>query len=164
MRRTRTPWHESNNPGTLVRGATWRGWVWVITAVVMVGLILGGVWWFKVATSEIKGAGDATIQINSGKNQIAVQEAFEDLYGNILAYDRNLDQAARDKAEHPGDSFFATNYSGLVKTCNDAVTKYNADARKVSRSKWLTNDLPFEIDSRDPLTDCRETNYKETPR
>lgn len=157
MRRQRDPWYDSDNPTTLVRGATWRFGIWLASIVVIIGLIGGGVWAFRVVTSEAKGAGDAALEINSGKNRIAAQETFEALYQQILAYDRNLDQAAKDKAEHPGNSFFATNYSGLVKTCNDAVGQYNADARKVSRAKWLTDDLPYEIDTNDTATDCKES-------
>jgi hypothetical protein len=129
----------------------------VVLALIVTGII-GGVWWgVKVATSDAKGAGDAQIKINSGDNRINAQETFEQLYQQIQAYDRNLDQAAADKAEHPGDSFYATNYSGLVKTCNDAVFQYNAEARKVSRAKWRDPALPFEIDTANLLTDCKET-------
>lgn len=130
---------------------------WIVIGILFIGLISVGIWGFKVATSDVKGTGDATRQINSGKNRIAAQESFEALYAQIKAYDRNLDQAARDKAEHPKDDFYATNYSGLVKTCNDAVAQYNADARKVSRAKWLTDDLPYEIDNDDTTTDCKES-------
>lgn len=154
---SKTPWYDSDNPTRVARGFSWRLAVWILAAVLFFGAIGGGIWWFKVATSDVKGAGDAAVQINSGKNRIAAQETFEALYAQIQAYDRNLDQAAKDKADHPGDSFFATNYSGLVKTCNDAVAQYNADARKVSRAKWLTDDLPFEIDQTDTRFDCKET-------
>lgn len=152
--RHREEWREVDS---VSRSAGWRIGVWILVFVLFGGILTGGIWWFKVATSEVKGAGDATRQINSGKNRIAAQETFEALYQQIQTYDRNLDQAAKDKAEHPGDSFYATNYSGLVKQCNDAVGQYNADARKVSRAKWLTEDLPFEIDLNNPLTDCHET-------
>lgn len=154
----RDPWYDSDNPSRVVRGFSWRMAIWTIVAILFVGAIGVGIWYFKVATSDIKGSGDATVQINSGKNRIAAQESFEALFAQIKAYDKNLDQAAKDKAEHPNDSFFATNYSGLVKTCNDAVQQYNADARKVSRAKWLTDDLPYEIDQNDPLFDCKESS------
>jgi nitrate reductase NapE component len=149
----RQEWREIDSAS---RSAGWRIALWTVLAVLFVGAIGGGIWYFKVATSDVKGTGDATRQINSGQNRIASQEAFEALYAQIQAYDRNLDQAAKDKAEHPGDSFYTTNYSGLVKQCNDAVGQYNADARKVSRAKWLTDDLPFEIDLNNPATDCKE--------
>jgi hypothetical protein len=153
----REPWYESSNPDRVARSAGWRLALWVLAAVLFVGLVSGGIWAFKVATSDVKGSGDAQRKVNSGDNRIAAQESFEALYQQIQAYDRNLDQAAKDKTEHPGDGFYATNYSGLVKTCNDAVGQYNADARKVSRAKWLSTDLPFEIDGSDPKTDCKET-------
>lgn len=153
----REPWYESNNPDRVARAAGWRVALWILGIVLFVGAISGGVWAFKVATSDVKGAGDAQRKVNSGDNRIAAQESFEALYQQIQAYDRNLDQAAKDKAEHPGDPYFATNYSGLVKTCNDAVGQYNADARKLSRAKWLSTDLPFEIDGSDPKTDCKES-------
>lgn len=153
----REPWYDSDNPSKVARGFGWRVGVWVVAIVVFFGLIGIGVWGFKVATSDVKGQGDQTRITNDGRNRIAAQESFEALYAQIQAYDRNLDQAAKDKAEHPGDSFYATNYSGLVKTCNDAIGQYNADARKVSRAKWLTSDLPYEIDVNNPATDCKET-------
>lgn len=131
--------------------------IWVAAIIAVVAVIGIGGWVFKVATSDVKGKGDATVQINSGKNRIAAQESFEALFNQIKAYDKNLDQAAADKKEHPGDSFYATNYSGLVKQCNDAVAQYNGDANKVSRAKWLTDDLPFQIDDNNPLTDCKES-------
>lgn len=131
--------------------------IWTVVAVLFFGALGGGIWAFKVATSEVKGEGDKTRIVNDGKNQIAAQETFEALYQQIQAYDRNLDQAAADKAAHPGDAFFATNYSGLVKQCNDAVGQYNADARKVSRAKWLSSDLPYEIDQADARFDCKES-------
>ncbi len=131
--------------------------IWTIVGVLFFGALGAGIWMFKVATSEVKGEGDKTRIVNDGKNQIAAQEAFEALFQQIQAYDRNLDQAAADKAEHPGDAFFATNYSGLVKQCNDAVGQYNADANKVSRAKWMSEDLPFQIDQTNPLFDCKET-------
>lgn len=153
----REPWYESENPSRVARGASWRLGAWIVGAVVFFGLIGVGIWGFRVATSEVKGAGDKAIIVNDGKNQIASQELFEALYQQIQVYDRNLDQAAADKAEHPNDTFFATNYSGLVKTCNDAVGQYNADAKKVSRAKWMSEDLPYQIDQTNPLFDCKET-------
>ena len=140
-----------------IRSVGARVAIWTIVGLLFFGAIGGGIWAFKVATSEVKGRGDKTRIINDGKNQIAAQETFEALFQQIQAHDRNLDQAAADKAEHPGDTFFATNYSGLVKTCNDTVFQYNAEANKVSRAKWMSEDLPFQIDQTNPLFDCKET-------
>lgn len=131
--------------------------IYVVVFLAVAGIIGAITWGIRVATSDVKGAGDATVKINSGANRIAAQEDFEKLYQQIQVYDKNLDQAAKDKAEHSGDSWYAENYSGLVMTCNNAVGQYNADARSISRAKWMSEALPYEIDQNDPRFDCKET-------
>ena len=111
----------------------------------------------KAATSETKGQLEKTIQINSGKNQIQSQELFQDLHAKILEYDKNLDIAALMHKANPSNAFHETNYTGLVMTCNAAVTQYNSEAGKVSRGKWMSPDLPYQIDQADPRYDCKET-------
>lgn len=154
---SREPWYDSGNPTRVARGASWRIGLWILAVVVFTGLISGGIWAFKVATSDIKGAGDQARKVNSADNRIFAQEHFFTLYNNLLAYDQQLDQAAADKAEHPGDPIWATNYSGLVKICIDARNQYNADANKVTQAKWRDPQLPFQINEFDPKTDCKET-------
>lgn len=134
----------------------WRVVLWVIAALAIGGLITWGTLAITAATSETKGQLDKTIEINKGKNQIASQELFEDLYAKIQEYDKNLDVAFAAKVDNPS-SFNKTNYDGLVMTCNEAVTQYNAEARKISRGKWMAADLPYEIDSTDARFDCKET-------
>jgi hypothetical protein len=153
----RDPWYESDNPTTVVRGASWRGGVWLACVLVAVAVI-GAVWWgVTVATSGVKGAGDTTKQNNSVTNRVFAQQHFEDLYAEITADDQKLDQAAADKAAHPGDDFYATNYTGLVNQCIGARAQYNQDAAKVLQRDWLSSDLPRQIDPTDPKTDCKET-------
>lgn len=156
----REPWHLSDNPRRLSSGAFRHVAAWVIGLAVVIGVIGGGGYLIKVAIAEPKGAADQHLITNSGKNRIAAQEAFEALYAQIQTYDRQLDQAAKDVIAYPNDPFFATNYSGLVKQCQDAVGQYNADARKVTRAKWLTDDLPFEIDQTDTRFDCKENSTR----
>lgn len=155
--RDREPWYESDNPTRVARGGAWRMALFVIAGIVLAGIIGGGIWAVKVATSDVRGAGDQAAKVNSANNRIFAQEHFFTLYNALIAYDQQLDQAAADKAEHPGDQFFATNYSGLVKTCIDARNQYNADANKVTQAKWRDPSLPFQIDDLDPKTDCKET-------
>lgn len=154
---SREPWYESDNPSRVMRGGSWRGALWVIAVVLFLGLIGGGIWTVKVLTSDVRGAGDQISRVNSGDNRIFAQQHFFELYNNLLAYDQQLDQAAKDKADHPDDLFFATNYSGLVKTCIDARNQYNADANKVTQAKWRDPSLPFQIDQLDAKTDCKES-------
>lgn len=159
----REPWYESDNPSRVARGMSWRAGLWIVAVVVFVALIGAGIWAVKVATSDVRGAGDQIQKVNSANNRIFAQEHFQTLYNGLLAYDQQLDQAAADKAEHPGDTYFATNYSGLVKTCIDARNQYNGDANKVTQAKWRDPALPYQIDALDPKTDCKEIPKETTP-
>lgn len=127
-----------------------------VTLVICVGVPVG-IYAIRVVVSKPKGAGDAEIKANSRDNRIFAQEHFRELYAAILTYDENLDQAAKDKREHPGDLYFAVNYSGLVKTCVDARNEYDADANKLTQARWRDPELPYQIDKSDPKTDCKES-------
>lgn len=130
---------------------------WIVVLILAIGLIVAAIWAVKVITSDARGAGDQTRQVNSGTNRINAQEHFEALYNEIKAYDQQLDQAAADKRDNPGDRVFSINYSGLVKQCLDARNQYNADANKVTQAKWRDQNLPYQIDVTDPSFDCKES-------
>lgn len=140
----------------VARMFSWRIALWIMGAVAFLGALGAAIWATRVATSDVKGAGDTAREVNSANNRIAAQEHFHALFNQIKAYDQQLNQAAADKASNPGDDFWATNYSGLVKTCIDARSAYNADASKVTRGKWRDPELPYEIDAADPVFDCKE--------
>lgn len=156
----REPWYESENPSRVARGASWRVAIWVIAIVLFCGLIATSIWAFKVVTSDVKGAGDATTQINSANNRINSQEWFHAQYAVILTADENLENAFDDMKAHPNDSFYQVNFTGLRNRCNEMVNNYNAEAMKVSRAKWLDPTLPVKIDSTDQATDCKERGAK----
>jgi hypothetical protein len=153
----REPWYESDNPDRIARAAGWRLGTWVIVILVFVAVIGGGTWIFKVATADVKGRGDTVIKVNEVDNRLFAQGNFLDLYNEIKASDRKLDQAAADKAAHPGDAFFATVYTGLKAHCEDTVAQYNAAAQKISQAKFRDEQLPPQIDRSNPDTDCQES-------
>lgn len=156
----REPWYESDNPRRLSSGVFRHVAAWVIGLVLLAGAISGGIWAFKVGFSGPKGAGDQTRITNDGRNRVNAQEWFQGQYGQILAADRNLDQAAANLNAHPsGDDhdFYLTNYTGLKNRCVDMVTAYNAEALKVSRAQWRDPALPQHIDDSDTTTDCKES-------
>jgi hypothetical protein len=131
---------------------------WVAIAILVIAVIGGVIWGVKVATSDVKGAGDATRITNDGRNRINAQEWFAGQYGQIKSTDRRIGEAATALAKTPAGEFEKTNYAGLVNRCMEMVGNYNAEANKVSRGKWLdTNVLPFQIDNSDPTTDCKES-------
>lgn len=139
-----------------ILSAGWRAVLVTVAVLVVCGGLSWAGWAIKVATSEVKGAGDAQIKINDANNRLQSQALFEDLYRKIQEYDKNLDVAYLAKKDNPS-SFNKTNYDGLVMTCNAAVQEYNAEARKTVRAKWLSPDLPYEIDQADPRFDCKES-------
>lgn len=162
MSRSREPWYDSDNPSRVARGASWRLGVWVVAAVVFFGLIGIGIWGFRVATADVKGRGDVTVKVNQADNRLFAQGQFNDLYQEVLASDRKLDQAAKDVSDHPGDTFYSTNYTGLKAHCEDTVAQYNSAARKISQAKFRDEDLPYQLDGSDSKADCKPTTEPTT--
>jgi len=128
------------------------GWVFVILAVIA---ILGiAVWGFNVATSSIKGQGDAVIQKNSADNWIKAQAFFEEKYQDITVSDKQIGVATAALAAKPEDRTLQTNLTGITNHCLSAVGEYNAEARKFLSEDFRSADLPSEIDQYDTATDC----------
>jgi len=150
------PWHESDNPSTVVRGATWRTFVWIAAVVVLIGVIGGGIWLFTVVTAPVTGAGNAFRQQQGANNRIAAQQRFEELIADINQSDAKLDQAAADLKANPTDQVTRANYTGLKNHCLDTVGLYNAEARKYTAAQFRASDLPERINPNDPETDCKE--------
>ena len=129
------------------------GWVLaVIALVVAVGAIL---WVLSVATSDVKGQGDAEKMKNSGANRVEQQELFHELYQGILRLDRQINDAKIAWDTAPDDLTLRTNYTGLVNNCQTAVGDYNAQTHKFRAEEFRDPELPYEIDMNDPLTDCK---------
>lgn len=148
-----TKWYDSENPDRVGFSIGLR----VLLVVIVAALLGGGVWAFKVATSDIKGQGDAVRTKNSGTNRIAAQERFEELYAGIKAADERIDVMAAAKTAAPADPISSINYTGAINYCIQIRADYNAEARKYTAEQFRAADLPAQIDSTDPLFDCQET-------
>lgn len=138
---------------------TTRGWVVVVVAVAL-SLVLGaGVWALKVATSDVKGRGDAEVIKNEARNRIRAQEGFEKLFADIQAADRNLTVTAEALRAKPGSSDLKleTELIGQKHHCAGLVADYDAKARQFSQQDFRSADLPVKIDLTDGTTDCKET-------
>lgn len=131
---------------------------WVIIAIVLTAIVIGGFWAFRVATAPVKGQGDAAVQKYSAENWTAAQARFENEYQDVLATDRKIDLAATAAETDPDDQTKADTLQGLQSYCISAVADYNADARKYLSADFRSADLPSRIDTSDPATDCKETN------
>lgn len=149
------PWYDNDNPTTVARGASWRVGLWFIAATVFFGLISIGIWGFQVATSDVKGKGDATRSVNAGGNRLAQQAYFEQTYADIRAADAKLDQLAADKAAKVDGADIR--YSGAVSYCIQLRADYNAAARKEVAARFREVNLPDQIDANDPAMDCKES-------
>lgn len=111
-------------------------------------------WGIKVATSDVKGQGDAIVQKNSSTNRISAQERFEDLYADIKASDAKIGPAKQAAKANPS-TVNQTNLTGLVNYCLDVVGDYNAEARKYTSADFRAIDLPAQISGMDSATDCK---------
>lgn len=144
----------------VARHSSWRIALWIGAFVVFAGLLSGGIWAVKVATSDVKGAGDQARIVNDGQNRVNAQEWFHGQYQQIKATDQSLDnlQAEVAAATTAEDKAFArNNVTGTQNRCIQMVGAYNAETQKISRGKWLDPNLPYAIDGTDPSTDCKPT-------
>ncbi len=151
---SRSAWRDANRE-------TGRGFVfsarWIIAIILFIGAITIGIWFFNVATSDIRGAGDAEQTKNSSTNRIAQQEAFQELYNEILSADKRVDLAKQNLDSGNGDPrTLQTEYSGAQQYCLDVTSDYNAKANSFRAEDFRDTELPARIDATNPTTDCKE--------
>lgn len=139
------------------KGIVWAG---VLIGVMMfVGGVLGVLHWgFGVFTSDIKGRGDAEVIKNDARNRIRAQEGFWTRHQGIVQADKNLTLTAEQLAKTPDSGKLQTELTGQKMICNDLVGQYNAASHKFTQQEFRDAELPFEIDSTDPATDCKENS------
>lgn len=134
-----------------------KGTALVIGIFLLIALVSVGAWVFRVVTADIKGEGDAIIKQQSAENWTKEQAAFEDLYAEIVATDRKITSAAEAKALATNDSDMRTatdTYIGTKNVCLSFVADYNAKARSFLAEEFRAADLPAQISSTNPTTDC----------
>lgn len=130
------------------------GW-WVVIVLVTLALV-AGIWGLQVATSGVKGQGDAQIQKASAKNWTEAQADFHKYYEGVKADDRKINQAAADLKANPNDQVAKTNLTGLKNHCQDLVATYNTKAQSYLSKDFRDAGLPESINLNDPTTDCKE--------
>lgn len=134
------------------------GWWIIIIAVVLA--VTAGIWGLQVATSGMKGQGDAQIQKNSSENWTKAQARFEQNYAEIKATDVKITNAYQLWKADPKDRTLQQTYAGLKSYCLSVVADYNADARSYLSEDFRAADLPKQIETEgqfaDPATDCKE--------
>lgn len=129
----------------------------VAVVVVIIGVPLA-IWSFRVATSDIKGQGDSTIQVNDANNRLAQERVFNELYTGIQAKDANIQGLADRAAKDPTSDKAQEDFAGTQMICRSDVAKYNSMVSAPQSAKWLPAGLPSVL-GQDPATDC-EPNVK----
>src|SRR5690349_15390170 len=135
---------------------TVRGWLLVVLVVVLALVLGGGLWLLRVATSDVKGQGDAVVIKNDARNRIRAQEGFEKLFADLKIADQRIDVTADALQLRPNDVKLETELIGQKHYCLGLVSEYNAKARSFSQQDFRAADLPQEIDQAAPETDCKE--------
>lgn len=130
------------------------GW-WVLIVIVAIALT-AGIWGLQVATSGVKGQGDAQIEKNSAENWVQAQADFHKYYEGILADDRKITEAAAQLMSNPDDQVSQTNLTGLKNHCQDLVATYNTKAQSFLAKDFRDAGLPAQIDLNNSSTNCKE--------
>lgn len=155
-------WRDDVREGSAAaRSVGWRIGVATVVVLLFVGLIAGGAWLFKVVTSDVKGAGDATVQNRSAANRLQAQAKYASLYEGIQAADRNIDTLAAAAADDP-TQVNKTNLIGAQNVCQTSVADYNSMATNALTRDWIPPGLPSRVGD-DRTTDCKPSEITPTP-
>lgn len=132
---------------------------WLIFGFIGVLLLSVGGWALGVALSGPAGRGEQIKQINRAENRTFAQEQFVQLLNDVKAYDQQIgvQQAALDAHQAAGTERdrLAQVVAGLKTQCISTTQQYNAEAGKISKRQFLEANLPEQINSSDPETDCK---------
>ncbi|MEI7818663.1 MAG: hypothetical protein WCI47_00940 [bacterium] len=141
--------------------------VFAIVAIIIVAAVIGSVsWGISVATSDVKGRGDAVVQKNSAVNRIEAQAQFEQNFADVKKFTLQLRDAHTAVADfntaHPnvgnGTAYdplaeqlgnLQRTETGLRQQCLRVQTNYEAATRQYTSADFKAVDLPFRFDPSD---------------
>lgn len=121
------------------------GWILVLVLLLVGGVTSALMWGIGVATSGVKGQGDAIKINNSAENRIEKQELFEKLYASVETNKALVAQHKGNVESNPKDLTAKQTLEGVKSICIASVNKYNAEARKVTSMDWKAVDLPESL-------------------
>jgi hypothetical protein len=140
------------------------GCLFLITGVVGLIILVAGVWYFGVATSGIKGAGDQKKQVNSARNRTDEYNHFFDEKADFDSQVKAAKLARQALAEFektykPGqtpdptgqlaetDANDHTDVTGAEQECTDTANAYNNDSQKtLTGASFKASGLPASLD------------------
>lgn len=134
----------------------------IILGIGLFFLLIGAIFWgISVATSDIKGQGDAQMQINSGTNRIGQYTHFWTLDKDIRSQAQNaatakqqLDDFNKAMPISKDEPFniseqrtsLQNNYNGPLQLCRANVAQYNNDSKAYTSAKFKDSQLPWSYD------------------
>jgi type II secretory pathway pseudopilin PulG len=132
----------------VAKGIGW-GWLLLIVVIVIAIVTSAGIWFFGVATSNAKGAGDAQKINNSAENRIQKQEKFEKLYQAVKDNKALVELKKKDLADDPTNLTLKQTLAGVQSACVKSVGAYNAEVDKQTSKDWKSADLPDSLSNAD---------------
>lgn len=140
----------------------------IIAVALFVPMIIGGIYWgVSVATSDVRGQGNAVQIQNDAQNRMQSAKEFTELYGKVQLRDKQIDTETEALAEAQGQEqdldFYRENLRGAVRSCESAVEQYNALSGNPQKAPWRPSHLPERIDQSDPAFDCKRSADVATP-
>lgn len=122
----------------------------------LVALIIGGLFWgIGVATSGLKGQGDAVKINNSAENWTKNQAYFHKQFEAVKAADQKIATFKTLVDADPKDKTALTNYTSTISQCQNYVAEYNAKSADVLARDWKDPELPLTINTLNSATDCK---------
>jgi|SRR6478609_2501924 len=126
-----------------------KGIVITFWAVLCIFALCVGVWYFQVRTSDIKGRGDAEIQINSADNRIATYNHFFDLCVSVKDAEVGIDsttQQLQTTSDPRTKDRLNTNLTALQVTRAQGINQYNSDSLKgYTDARFKAMNLPYQL-------------------
>lgn len=122
---------------------------WGIAGIVTLAMLPILIWLFMVATAEIRGKGDAHIQIQSARNRIAEYDYFFSLCGDVQALEGSIDAQSTLLDGDTGAINTAQiehSIAAMQAERQRTIARYNERAtRDYTSGQFRDSDLPFQL-------------------
>ena len=122
----------------------------VLTLIAVIVLSVGG-WFAWVATAEIRGRGEAHVQIHSAASLLGRRQQFFDLCVSVQTREAAIDaeQARLDQTTIPAiRNQIMENISGNQTARAKSINEYNAAAlNDYTDGQFLAANLPYQLDT-----------------
>lgn len=123
----------------------------LVLAFIVVGILLfpALIWGLRVVTADIRGQGEAHVQLNSAQFRISAYNHFFESCSSVQGLEGSIDALTAQYAETTDErnkGIVLSSLTGTKAARHQAIADYNADARKeYTEGQFRDSDLPFSI-------------------